>query len=177
MFELSDQFLDEFNETDDKKKNRSHLFQESDWVKSLSLPLRDKQDEKSKKKRFPMLVVEDCDGLLAPKHTNPLMSTLLNQTDGVESLEGRKVMFTTNLKNAADIDEALCRPGRCYEVQHFRPLNPEEAIIARRVAGLPEFVTPPVKSMTLAEALRPPRRKLQIRNGTIGFTSGESVTA
>ena len=177
MFELSDRFLDEFNETDDKKQNRSHLFQESAWVKGLQLSLSDKQDEKSKKKRFPMLVVEDCDGLLAPKHTNPLMSTLLNQTDGVESREGRKVMFTTNLKNQADIDDALCRPGRCYEVQHFRPLTPQEAVIARRAAGLPEFVTPPTKSMTLAEALRPPRRKLQIRNGTIGFTSGESITA
>lgn len=177
MFELSDKFLDEFNETDDKKKNRSHLFQESGWVKSLHISLRDEQDEKSKKKRFPMLVVEDCDGLLAPKHTNPLMSTLLNQTDGVESREGRKVMFTTNLKDQNEIDSALVRPGRCYDVQHFRALTVEEAIIARRVAGMPDFEKTPTKAMTLAEALRPPRRKLKFQNGTIGFITGENVTA
>src|SRR5258708_22240109 len=34
--------------------------------------------------------------------------------DGVVRAQGRKILFTTNLPNVGDIDEALLRPGRCF---------------------------------------------------------------
>jgi hypothetical protein len=41
---------------------------------------------------------------------------------------GRKIVFTTNLHNIGDIDEALIRPGRCFAVVRTRGLSREEAV-------------------------------------------------
>jgi hypothetical protein len=40
---------------------------------------------------------------------------------------GRKIIFTTNLPNIGDIDEALVRPGRCFAVLRTRSLEHGEA--------------------------------------------------
>jgi len=42
--------------------------------------------------------------------------------------QSRKVIFTTNLPNINDIDDALLRPGRCYAVKNLRSLEPGEAL-------------------------------------------------
>ena len=39
----------------------------------------------------------------------------------------QKIIFTTNLPNVGDIDEALLRPGRCFSVLHARALHRAEA--------------------------------------------------
>ena len=41
--------------------------------------------------------------------------------------QGRKIIFTTNLHNIGDIDEALVRPGRCFGVIRTRALALDEA--------------------------------------------------
>jgi SpoVK/Ycf46/Vps4 family AAA+-type ATPase len=122
----------------------------------------------------PVIVVEDADALLRPRSEgNLIMPELLNETDGIGSNHTRKIIFTTNLASISDIDEALTRAGRCYGVINCRLLTPEEAIAARRANGLPDFEAVPVKDVSLAEALRKPRKRICISNGKagLGFTA------
>ncbi len=46
--------------------------------------------------------------------------------DGVVRAQGRKILFTTNLPNVSDIDDALLRPGRCFANVRFRALERPE---------------------------------------------------
>lgn len=111
--------------------------------------------------RIPAIVVEDADIILAPRTTgNLMMSELLNETDGVGSNHTRKIIFNTNLTDLRLIDEALLRAGRCYEAVNFRLLTPSEAIAARKANGLPDFVEEPTTNISLAEALRKPRKRI-----------------
>jgi ATP-dependent 26S proteasome regulatory subunit len=73
-------------------------------------------------------VVEDADHLLESRAKgNQDMHRFLAIADGIVRAQGRKIIFTTNLPNIRDIDEALVRPGRCFKVIHTRALNGEEA--------------------------------------------------
>lgn len=74
--------------------------------------------------------------------------------------------FTTNRDNPADFDEALLRPGRCFGFFPFPKLTAAQAIVARKVHGLPDFEVTPEKSMCLAEALRAPTKKVFIDNSS-----------
>ncbi|MBX3703410.1 MAG: ATP-binding protein, partial [Steroidobacteraceae bacterium] len=75
------------------------------------------------------LVVEDADHLLGARaNGNPDLHRFLTVADGVVQALGRKIIFTTNLHNIGDIDEALIRPGRCYALVRTRGLAHEEAI-------------------------------------------------
>jgi hypothetical protein len=84
-----------------------------------------------------LLVIEDADLLLAPrKDDNPVMSKLLNVSDGLVKLESKKIIFSTNIAVDSRIDEALIRPGRCFDVLKFRPLTYNETLKACEVANL-----------------------------------------
>lgn len=73
------------------------------------------------------LVVEDADHLLqARSRGNEDMHRFLAIADGVIREQDRKIIFTTNLPNIGDIDEALLRPGRCFGVVRTRALSVEE---------------------------------------------------
>lgn len=75
------------------------------------------------------LVVEDADHLLgARSNGNRDLHRFLTVADGVVQALGRKIVFTTNLHNIGDIDEALIRPGRCFAVVRTPGLSREEAI-------------------------------------------------
>jgi hypothetical protein len=79
-------------------------------------------------------VIEDADHrLLARSSGNHDLHRFLAIADGVVRAQGRKIIFTTNLPNVADIDEALLRPGRCFANVRTRALLPAEAtcLIAR----------------------------------------------
>lgn len=120
-------------------------------------------------KRIPLAVVEDADLLLRPRSAgNAYMQQLLNETDGANSNELRKVVFTTNQASLDDIDPALYRDGRCFGVIDFRNLTPEEAVIARKVAGLPDFEKVPTNSVPLATALKKPRKRLYLNKTKSG---------
>jgi SpoVK/Ycf46/Vps4 family AAA+-type ATPase len=152
-------------------KERTNLFVDRKLVKSEYWyhPGINRTTE-NKDPRVPMIVVEDADLLLSPRSTgNMSMAQLLNETDGISSNHDRKVVFTTNLSRRSDIDEALMRTGRCYDVIEFRLLTPEEAIAARKAHGLPDFEETPVKDMSLADALRKPRKRIFVKNGKIGI--------
>lgn len=122
--------------------------------------------------RIPVIVVEDAGALIASiKDGNKVMTNLLNELDGLGSSLSRKIIFTTNLTSTKSIDEALLRPGRCYDAVTFHLLTPEQAVVARKAAGLPDFEVPPTKDISLAEAVRKPRKKISIERAKnkIGF--------
>lgn len=76
------------------------------------------------------MIIEDADTLLLPrKEGNNLMARFLNMGDGLMGFTNKKIIFSTNLPNLSDIDSALTRPGRCFDILEFRNLNREESVI------------------------------------------------
>lgn len=75
------------------------------------------------------LVIEDADHLLLPRHgkDNTTMHHFLAAADGVMRAQGRKIIFSTNLPNVREVDEALIRPGRCHAVVELGRLSGEAA--------------------------------------------------
>lgn len=100
-----------------------------------------------------IMVVEDADILLTPRQDgNSAMQRFLNSGDGLVSIPSHKLIFTTNLPNTSNIDPALIRSGRCFDVLHFRKLNPPEIQSLCEAAGIsdsPYFNKP----RTLAEVM------------------------
>jgi len=81
------------------------------------------------------LVIEDADHLLRSRaNGNVDLHRFLSVADGVVRAQGRKIIFTTNLPNISDIDDALLRPGRCFASIRARSLTFDEA--ARLVAKM-----------------------------------------
>lgn len=82
-------------------------------------------------------VVEDADHLLKPRcDGNEQLHRFLTIADGVVRSQGRKIIFSTNLPNIGDLDEALIRPGRCFARLSVRNLTSAEAqALAAEIAG------------------------------------------
>jgi len=100
-----------------------------------------------------IMIVEDADTVLTSRERdgNRLMSRFLNISDGLIKIPNKKMVFTTNILDFQNIDDALIRPGRCYGVLHTRLLNYTEAQAAAKAGGM----VPPIKkadpSYSLAE--------------------------
>src|SRR6185436_11747059 len=74
------------------------------------------------------MVIEDADHLLKPRADgNDHLHRFLTIADGVVRSQGRKIIFSTNLPNVGDLDEALVRPGRCFARLFVRKLTAAEA--------------------------------------------------
>lgn len=111
-------------------------------------------------------VVEDADHLLmARANGNVDLHRFLAVADGVVRAQGRKIIFTTNLPNVGDIDEALVRPGRCFATVRTRALerSEAEALLARitdaeplqdQKAGAKRSLPADTRSITLAGLYR-----------------------
>ncbi len=110
-------------------------------------------------------VIEDADHLLmARANGNVDLHRFLAVADGVVRAQGRKIIFTTNLPNIGDIDEALVRPGRCFATVRTRALDRSEgeSLLARIASAstLPDRKAAPVelpagaRSITLAALYR-----------------------
>lgn len=101
-------------------------------------------------------VVEDADHLLKPRSEgNENLHRFLAIADGVVRAQGRKIIFSTNLPNVGDLDDALIRPGRCFARVHTRELVPAEAerLLARLAgAGAPRAADR--KKYSLAEVYK-----------------------
>jgi len=82
-------------------------------------------------------VIEDADYLLQPRADgNQHLHRFLTIADGVARAQGRKVIFSTNLPNVGDLDDALIRPGRCFAHVHVRSLTSAEArALAEEIAA------------------------------------------
>lgn len=105
---------------------------------------------------FRFLVIEDADeALKSRKSGNSVMTNLLTAADGIISNINKKIIITTNLPNINDIDDALVRPGRCYDRIQFGFLDNQEADAAIQAITGGEVTTVPEEmreeKYTLAE--------------------------
>jgi hypothetical protein len=71
-----------------------------------------------------VMVLEDSDAFLKSRSDgNTMMHRFLNVGDGLVTTKGKKMIFSTNLPSIRDIDSALIRPGRCFDIVEFKPLS------------------------------------------------------
>lgn len=85
---------------------------------------------------FDAIIIEDADDLLTSDRGehNKIIAKILNISDGIIKLPKKKLIFSTNLQKVEDIDQAIIRPGRCFDVMEFRELTKDEAqVVADRV--------------------------------------------
>jgi len=82
-----------------------------------------------------IMVLEDSDAFLKSRSDgNTMMHRFLNVGDGLVTTKGKKMIFSTNLPSIRDIDSALVRPGRCFDIVTFENLTQEEAeLLAKRL--------------------------------------------
>lgn len=84
-----------------------------------------------------VMVLEDSDAFLKSRADgNTMMHRFLNVGDGLVTTKGKKMVFSTNLPSIRDIDSALIRPGRCFDVVTFSPLTQDEAELLANKLGV-----------------------------------------
>lgn len=75
-----------------------------------------------------VMVLEDSDAFLKSRSDgNTMMHRFLNVGDGLVTTKGKKMVFSTNLPSIRDIDSALVRPGRCFDILTFDTLTLDQA--------------------------------------------------
>ena len=75
-----------------------------------------------------IMVLEDSDAFLKSRSDgNTMMHRFLNVGDGLVTTKGKKMIFSTNLPSIRDVDSALVRPGRCFDILTFDTLTTEDA--------------------------------------------------
>lgn len=89
-----------------------------------------------KNKRFDFIILDDIDYMLLPRtrevdstidiNRSKFISQLLSYTDGMIP-NSTKFIITSN-KTDKEIDKALMRPGRMFDILSFRQLEKEEAL-------------------------------------------------
>ena len=96
------------------------------------------------------IVMEDSDELLTGGRgdDNKIISKILNVSDGLIKLPSKKMIFSTNLPKVGDIDSAIIRPSRCFDLLEFRLLTFAEAKV---VADKYKVLLPVKSHYTLAE--------------------------
>lgn len=104
-------------------------------------------------KNYDAIVVEDADELLSSNRGdhNKVIAKILNISDGLIKLPSKKLIFTTNLTKIQEIDSAIIRPGRCFDVMEFRNLTPDEAVDLSDHLEVPFNPDPAKKMYSLAE--------------------------
>ena len=76
-----------------------------------------------------VMIIEDADNFLGARNDgNDFMHKFLNVGDGLVTTKNKKMIFSTNLPSIRDVDPALIRPGRCFDILNFDTLNDEQAI-------------------------------------------------
>lgn len=85
-----------------------------------------------------LMIFEDSDILISDriKDNNSKMAKILNISNGLMSLKNKKFIFTANLKTEDEIDRALTRPGRCFDIINFRSLTASEVKIFEEKTGI-----------------------------------------
>ncbi|MFI6869020.1 DUF5925 domain-containing protein [Nocardia sp. NPDC050406] len=128
------------------------------------------------KRRWRLLVLEDCDELIrgtAKESTGQGLSRLLNLTDGMLG-QGRDVLvaITTN-ENISRLHPAVIRPGRCLAQLEVGPLPRAEAAawLDRELADRPKPVVGP-DGMTLAELIEARESRTRIQAAPVDPPAG-----
>lgn len=100
-----------------------------------------------------LLVLEDADILVEAREAgNQIMSLLLNILDGLMTTD-KRMIISTNLPNLKKIDEALIRPGRCFDALQFKKLTTQQALEARCSLELPEIALEGQSEWALSEII------------------------
>ena len=88
-----------------------------------------------------LMIMEDADTILRDRETfnNDMMSRLLNISDGIMNTSDAKFIFSANINDKSDVDSALTRPGRCFDIVEFRNLTRKEAETAAKAVGIELF--------------------------------------
>lgn len=74
------------------------------------------------------MILEDSDTYIQPRtEGNSMIHRFLNVADGLISVKNKKLIFSTNLESITDIDPALIRKGRCFDILKFDYLNYDQA--------------------------------------------------
>lgn len=98
-----------------------------------------------------VMVLEDSDNFLkARSDGNTMMHRFLNVGDGLVTTKGKKLIFSTNLPSIRDVDPALIRPGRCFDVLSFDQLTGEQAQKLANRLGV-SYETKPDGKYSIAE--------------------------
>ena len=85
-----------------------------------------------------VMVIEDADNFLGARTDgNDFMHKFLNVGDGLVTAVNKKMIFSTNLPSIKDIDPALIRPGRCFDIVHFDNLTQDQAVVLADKVGVP----------------------------------------
>jgi hypothetical protein len=101
-----------------------------------------------------VMVLEDSDAFLKSRSDgNTMMHRFLNVGDGLVTTKGKKMIFSTNLPSVRDIDSALIRPGRCFDIVEFKPLSLFDAkkLADKLGATIPERKGGDVVEFSIAE--------------------------
>lgn len=84
-----------------------------------------------------VMVIEDADNFLGARADgNDFMHKFLNVGDGLVTTMNKKMIFSTNLPSIKDVDAALIRPGRCFDILHFENLTQEQAVVLADKVGV-----------------------------------------
>lgn len=121
-----------------------------------------------------VMVLEDSDAFLKSRSDgNTMMHRFLNVGDGLVTTKGKKMIFSTNLPSIRDIDSALIRPGRCFDVVEFKPLSLHDAKkLAEKLGGkVPEVKAGEVVEFSIAEIFNTQTHdaKTSTSNRKVGF--------
>jgi molybdopterin-guanine dinucleotide biosynthesis protein len=122
-----------------------------------------------------VMVLEDSDAFLKSRSDgNTMMHRFLNVGDGLVTTKGKKMVFSTNLPSIRDIDSALVRPGRCFDIVTFEALKVDEAQKLADKLGVQLPVRPRGKEndpYTLAEVFnqQSENAKVAATNRKVGF--------
>lgn len=98
-----------------------------------------------------IVVLEDSDAFLSARTDgNTMMHRFLNVSNGLITVKGKKMIFSTNLPSIRDIDPALTRAGRCFDIVKFEKLKHPQAVklTDRMGISMPSGIS---DSYTLAE--------------------------
>lgn len=123
--------------------------------------------------RDQFMVLEDSDAFLqARSDGNRMMHKFLNVSEGLITVAGKKMIFSTNLPKVSDIDEALMRKGRCFDVLDFRALTPAESWNVIDEVGMDRDIDES-RTYTLAELFAKTDEQLVPRKTSgFGFAGG-----
>lgn len=95
-----------------------------------------------------IMIMEDIDLHLSSRSDgNTFMYKLLGASDGLMKNISRKIIISTNLSNVKDIDDALIRPGRCFDTLHTRKLNKSESLDLLQVMEPCDIVNDKIKCL------------------------------
>lgn len=117
-----------------------------------------------------VMVIEDADNFLKSRSDgNTMMHRFLNVGDGLISMRGKKLIFSTNLPSVSDIDSALIRPGRCFDIVTFDNYTYEQAQALATKIGVTFERKSEGETYSLAEVFHKQRNASPKQTRKMGF--------